>query len=407
MNSKKMNEYWMFLKDITLYLDIFSFNPNLCFDGHYTFRSELGVIMSVIFYIISGILGFTFLLNYIHGDKINVVQSSIYGNENEIPLTGNTVMLRLYDELGNDVPISIIYPVAAMVKEDSISLSFDFIFYNLRKCEKSDFEGITSKNLNGNNNFYCLNISSLSKDGYTSLQSNIHKEYFQYLCIFFTECNNDNPLYSVNCSSAEEIKDYMSNHTITLEFYLPQDYCDHNNKTNPILKSFKDNSQLISDKYTYFQASIKKVFYYSDDGFIFEKLMSYSGLQKQNEEFSYMNKPFYVESLGAIHFNLEMKASFSESIVYKRNYYKIQEVFADFSGIFNVLFVIFKIICYLFTRSLYFREIISIQKKDNYYSDRNTKKLFFYNYCIKNNPYHILNSNKKLSSLTIKKKFRC
>ena len=155
-----------------------------------------------------------------------------------------------------------------------------------------------------------------------------------------------------------------------MEYILRNDYATHNNKYTPIKKSYKSHSKYINNGLYFLSVTLQKIFYNSDDGFIFVKNKKYEGLKVGQIEESYQDKGYMSTYLGEIHFNLEILPSVLSASQYNRTYLKLQNILALFRGIFNVILFLCQSLTFILTRGLFFRDIALLSFKDEYYSNK-------------------------------------
>ena len=183
-------------------VDIFSFNPNLCFNGEYRYRSFTGTLVSLMFYGIIVILGLVLLRNYMNDSVMTIIQSDFYGYDNEIKLSDDLILIRIYDEMNSPIPESLTKPYILFTYENNGTS--DIKLYNMKKCEEKDFVKDRSILLNVTQ-YYCLNTSALEhkfikNSEKLGLVSNIN--------IYISFCNSTTVYNNDNCMSKEEREKY-------------------------------------------------------------------------------------------------------------------------------------------------------------------------------------------------------
>ena len=185
-------------------IDIFSFNPNLCFNGEYRYRSIIGIIISLLFYIIVICLGTILLKNYIDVVDMNIIHSDYYGYDNEVKLSDDLLLIKIFDDNYQQVPESLVKPF--VVYTYNINGTIDIKIYNMKKCDEKDFNN--NHNLVENiTNYYCLNTSALK---YKSIKLSQKSGIVSYFSIYISFCNSSSILYNQNCASQEEKEKYKN-----------------------------------------------------------------------------------------------------------------------------------------------------------------------------------------------------
>lgn len=194
--------------------------------------------------------------------------------------------------------------------------------YNITKCDNVAYplDLDITRNLK---ELYC--IENLNTDIYGYFTSNST----QILSFSVSACDiNTNP----NCASESELKTFVNSHYFSI--YYMNSIVDINNISNPIKKklgytySYLNYAQLSETNLFY-----KKLLIESDDGVVFENKVT--------------NEDIMISRLTNINgVRLDDEGSFSNINVYllndysyyKRNYIKLQNVFADLGGIIKCLY---------------------------------------------------------------------
>ena len=345
--------------------DIFSFNPDLCFNGEYRYRSVVGVIISLIFYCTVISLGTLLFKNYIDGVGMSVIQSEFYGYDNEIQLSDNLLMVRIINESSLPVPTSIIKPFVSY--NYYMNNSNDVFVYEMKRCEEKDFENALKHIAPDINSYFCLNTSSMK---YKSIKYSDKLPLQSYLGIYAAFCDSSTYFNNENCSSPEEQEKYKKNNVLVFEYILKDDYANHKNNINPIQKSYKTKTKYINNGLSYLSITLQKIFYSSDEGFIFIRNKNYEGLKTGEVTESFQEKGISSYYIGNVHFYLEILPSILSAIQYNRSYPKLQSILASIGGIFNAIMFLCQFIAFFFTRGLFFRDLTLLYFNNTYYNNK-------------------------------------
>lgn len=359
-----------FFDNIIYQGDILSFNPELCYNGHPRYISNIGLFFSILLYIAT--VGFIiyFFISFVDGNKMNVIESEEYNFDSRIKIHSKFILVKIADLSYYPIPEGIFNLFAFYITESS-GEEEQMNPMELKVCNESDFTEHELKQINANiSTFKCLSLPEnedlelkYQKDPYTT----------NYLRIAIAKCSPDSYFNNINCLSEEEINNYIENNVIIFDFLVPADYTDHKSTDNPILRSYKKHFKYVPKGLSYSTVKLKKMFYTSDDGLLFTKNKYYEGvniyeIQDTSQE-HYLPNEYY----GDVHYNLELISSDYFCIKLHRSYDKFQDFLATIGGILNLCYYFFRILTYLITRGLFFRDLILLPTIEKYSMIRKNK----------------------------------
>ena len=185
------------------------------------------------------------------------------------------------------------------------------------------------------------------------------------------------------CKSDDELNDFFSYNGAAHLFYI-DNYINVLNYKNPITKFFNiiDNSIQL-DNYITNHLNFNPSLIKTNNGLIFDNIKKeLSYVYERNDVIVYSNDNHDIFTVYYIWLKNRMN-------YYERTYKRIQEVFSDIGGIFQVIFIIAKIINLLYNKYIILSDIENLV-----YSLIKYEKHFF-----NKNKIQTLNSNFKISNL--------
>ena len=310
--------------------------------GEKTYTSFLGGLFSIILFILTPIILVIFGLPMVEKTNTKITFSKSYQQQTHLNMT-------------NHFPImATVVKKAGLIIADSPTIyNIQFVSYEIRQVNKTAMR--TIKNLNsgpctendfdGNLNSYVSNLSSSKLTNYICLKQDqnidifgtIGSSPFKYLGILINSWVNSTNS-NITCKSQSDINAALQNVFLTIQF--PDHYFDSNNYTDPgqfypHQYAFPISSTFYKRIYLYY----KNVDFSTDDGIILEKFKTKSFYQIDSTNIDIYpsgGAAFYPNTISEITLTITQLKD-----IYKRNYYKIQNLAADMGGIYKTFLLIF------------------------------------------------------------------
>ncbi len=371
--------------------DILSFNPELCYNGYPRYKSNIGLFFSFILYIAIFCIFIYFFINFVDGDKLNVIESEEYDFDSRIKLNSKFILFKLADSNYNPIPEGI-FNIFVFFTIEAKGQLFDLKPITIKDCNINDFTDQEIKQINANiSSFKCISPSP----EYSEIKYQKEPYDINYLRIGIGKCSISSYTGINYCLSEEEMDNYIKNNVILFEFLLPADYADHKSSKNPIIRSYKKYFKYIPKGLSSSTVKLKKIFYNSDDGLIFTRIKVYEGVNIYEIEDTNQEHSLPYENIGEIHYILELISSDMYSVKLNRTYAKFQDFLATMGGIFSLIYNFFRILTFLITRGLFFRDLLLLPTNENYLKLRKnkSKEISEFNLYLENN------ANKNLISV--------
>jgi len=343
------------MKKIFYMCDILSQKPELKIDGESRHATTIGSILSIMTYLM--ILTVSAYFSYILLNRLDM-SVTYYVSPVKLPEFEISMMpwaFMVSSRLGQ--------PLVNTSRYFTIqSLRYDFKY----QAGVGDIANITpvpiercnlTTNLLGYENYfnevpfldyhYCLpvNQSVKIKGAYAEVPA------FSFFANFILRCRNNSALNKTDCYENSKIDTYLDSTNFLIKFI---DYTFNSNVNEPGQAYLRSEAFVLNpnlQKRVVF--NIRSVDYTTDYGFVFESLESntYYTIGDARET---IDTSLLLGRIASIHFTMDPKKDF-----YKRSYMKVQTLLANVGGVIKSLLVISKIFSYLFTKELYFLELVS------------------------------------------------
>ena len=328
--------------------DIYSKRIGLFYQSKEKLGTTFGIILTIIYVVISLGLFITYITDIIKRKTINVHDSSIYPRKApSIELDKKIFYFAFGVESPNDrtrfIDKTIYYPRAHFFDKVKDGENLKTIYeeeLEVERCDETKFGKdyqilLVSGELN---NSYCL------KDINFTLTGGLKYERISYIiigiypCINTTENNN-------HCKPQEIIDEHLSGAYFS---FLAKDIgLNPSNYSNPIVPTFQDffttiDKSFFRDYILYF--GITEI--QTDEGLFYKKMRTQKVLQirKEAKAFYFRDDSHYYngDTMCAIQFRLG-----DDIRIHKRSYNKISEVFATTGGYMQLISTIFTIVTFL------------------------------------------------------------
>ena len=311
--------------------------------------SILGIILSffsILFISFISIYYFIVLLNH---SSFSIIASNNYSKNSSINLSNIPIMIGLTDKHSNLYNINEeIFKIEVWMKtlnqaknsdDNTLNSLIELEYCNISKY-KNEFPEMNNYDLS---KFLCLKPNqNLVLNGRNGDTLNIYNS----LSIYFNICIDG------NCTEQhlDLINSILNNSFISIHYLY--DNIDHYNYQKPFNKTFKnENFQIIS-------SSFKKIFYYlssityiSENGIIFNKKTKFKSFTFDSFHLDYMSSNNQIVINNKLYSKIiQFSICCSDySIVYKRKYIKIIDIFSNIGGFIDFIYLIFNSITIYFS----------------------------------------------------------
>ena len=332
-------------------LDFIGPSPKLYIFEKERYQSLFSLFFSLLIIIISIAFILYSLVTYIKFDRPNIVysKSNDQNEKREIYIKDSLLMFQIIDSFSF---AKINESIAYLEAEYSFifdNATYGFYKLNVEKCQ-------IGYNINSE-------YKKVFKEKFSSLASdyiNFHKTINEFYCI--NNNNNDLSLFyapnigfnNINLNIIFKNQSKYSPENISLMMIYENNLINHNDKNNPISKSFDYNfiRSFNSFDYTSINFNFQYLKYETDEGLFFEDLISSKGMSfldmvyyKNTEEVFNLDDDFLTKNfskIGTIIFSLNK----SYYDYYIRTYKKVQTLLAEIMSIVSLLFEIGRQVLY-------------------------------------------------------------
>jgi hypothetical protein len=325
------------------YIDIFAREPKLFINQEKTLKSTPGFIMSLFMIISILIISFYFLIDLFSFRKSNIMYNKLDNPTPKLNMTEVPFIIGILDGSFNS------YPEAdRLFKVYALKAGTNSFKMTVEKCDINKHFGIYKNHfINTPNitNYYCIPYA----------QRELIITNSNFLNFDVKRCINGTTidLYSQKQISNDCVSEELFTKTMTssnIRFFSVDSIIDHRNRTQPnqiAVKSFQlPISSTIFKRYWVYK---KLVIYNTDYGFAMqdEKIENF-----YQHDFIDTSVDLRKDAFGKF---AQVSIYVSNNYdVYFRTYTKIQNVFAEISGVFQALFLISKLIVSFLTNNIYF-----------------------------------------------------
>jgi len=249
-------------------INLFKLNFYLNYKGKEDYSTSIGIILSIISYLIGIFSIFYFSFQTLDKNNYNINSYKTYSeNDNTINMTNLPLVLGIYNS-NNLIEIDESYFTFNVIKEKYNLYNFFYEYENIEliKCNSSlvDNDIINQLPYENISKLLCFpkNID-LSVYGHpNTLNNNISK-----ITINLSLCNNEN--YNNQCKDKDTIYNLLKNSYIIFSFINYN--AEHNDYKNPIKKIiFIEYFNLINDFINQYTLYFSPSTYYSYNGIIFD-----------------------------------------------------------------------------------------------------------------------------------------
>ena len=347
-----------FMNELYLNLDIYSIPFSLRFKKEKVYQSNFGSIFGIISFLIFFLIIFIFFNTILKREYFHFTQSTEMNNNEEFRLNEELILVGLINGKGEFIEQNPkLFTLELTYEERNIAPKDMKYFHNktkisLIKCHNDEkFIRYINYFDNSSNsyNFLCISYNKSLK-----IRGNYGDKNYSNLNLEIKICNQ-----KVNslCYSEEEIYKKLNNSFIVIGFL--EKIIDNYDYSNPIkLKKkaefFPVSPFLIKSYYI----SYTKVKYESDNGLIFKNKTIYNFYQ-----YNYKNSDFELihvneNNSSQILFSLTL-ISTEETLIYKREYYKIKDILANITTWIKLVYEILTLLLQYFIRKFKMLDIVN------------------------------------------------
>jgi hypothetical protein len=404
-----------YIKKQFLLIDRFGSKARFSINGHKTYQTVFGAIITIISYIIIFIFFLIFSKELIYHRKPNIITSELIDTSPIHFLFSDEFIWAIslqYSNYSNFIDETV-YNLNAYVAISDVlengTMKENRIFLDIVKCSNYTFKSIPEYFYSLDiNNLYCVNLTGITlrgvymEDKWTTINFQFQK------CVNSTSNNNQ-------CRSPDEITDILNGGYLgifTTDYQiLPNNYSQPAQVyAKNIFTTF--SVQQYTDFWVYYQ--IKQI--NTDKGIFFDSIVSESVL---TFEYTSENKDYRDSN---IFLSVYIRESTNRKVL-DRSYSKFQDIAAGVGGIIKIIFILGEIVTYFFRRTLYKNyilqffnldeskfedfskeeennEMIKLQTNDVFGSDNNYKRNQSNNYSKSNLQSLSLNKNGTLKLKT-------
>jgi hypothetical protein len=309
------------------------------------YRSVLGGISTIIFFVISLVIIVSFGRELIYKENPKVTLSKAFQTGGRIKMTNNFPLVLNVIKRGGFTILDAekIYSIKMVTfNVTGTSNGVPNIIknpVNISICKEEDLNGRINELLSTMNPptlsaFYCL-----KQNQNMEIFNNIGFSFFNYYALLINRCVNGT---GIICKSNAEIDDIFSQ-SVFINIINPDYYFDSNSLEDPgqfysKVFSFPISTSFYKRIYIYY----KNIDYITDYGYLFPQLRNQSYYQFDNfkeDIFFSRNVAFSPETIAEISLTTSQIKD-----VYYRNYYKVQNLAADVSGILKVIMIVITLV---------------------------------------------------------------
>lgn len=365
------------MKNFFLSLDFLSPSPQIYYLTKTRFANSFGTIISIIIFltILSFFIYFlSFFLSYTNPSIYSYVEPTY---SSSLDLTNKKIRFKIVDQYNNEVNPRIVQvvPFLTNITNDNIETQH---LLNTSKCNINDLVSLNKNYLtntnDASNKFFISNFTCISNNINSYSKLSFNNSFQSYITAYVAKCIN-NTKNNRFCLPADDIDIYLIKNKIFLLMYIENIWVNHTKK-EPMIKSYSVRKIEVDMSFYYkYYHSFQEVKYKSDNGLIFEKINEYKDFvfdsnnnynsNGQNNIGNY--RLGLISTVNMVYPNTLMEAVFSLnrefSLTYVRSYPKLQSVFASGGGFCYIIFIIGKLIVYMFANGKMFVEIITIRNK--------------------------------------------
>jgi hypothetical protein len=378
------------------YFDIFGCDPQLFIYGEKRYKTSFGSLMSII--TLTAILAFVFyfFIEMINRNKINLISNQKTKFNNTLDLSDYPFMFKIATVKGDAFKNTIVLPIVNVWTYPPMSNGTPII--ETVKVETCDinihfgkFKDLFTK-LNGIETHYCLPPGSFKT--LTGIEGDLINGYTRFF-IYITTCTNSTSTKAqcdtdaVIIKSLTDISPYMFIYAIDYEI-------DNENNKQPMQPYVKLNRLLLSPQAKYRHTlNLKKIFYTSDDGFVFEDNTQFEFFQHTPIMSDlYIGNTFNIkEAFGIFAFSGNYIGDF-----HVRTYAKLQALLANVGGVVNALVTSARIIVVFFTEQM----VVIKYSNETVIHDEDKKKTNIIHSSILKQFNSVTISNAELNNIRIK-----
>ena len=365
-----------------LFFDIFGERPQFFINGYHSQKTIFGSIISIFLYVSILILFIIFSLDILYHENPTLVKTNYI---DEIPPQynfDNNFMMAIVLEYPNYTKFINEKIYTLKIRETNYSYINGSTIANsereikYKKCSEFKFNIIPEYfEALDIDNMYCLNLT-----GY-SLEGDFMKDRWRTLIFNFEKCVNSTDNNFI-CESIDEIEKTLNGGYI--EVFITDTTIIPNNYKKP-MKIFGRNifNSLNGKDYSEFWIYLKRMDVISDNGLVFHNY-------KKNYGIAYDRFNFLKYSLKN---NLFLQVTFKLSVtreVYNRSYKKIQEIYADLSGLYQGISFVIGVFFYILKKTFYKNYLLQ------FFNLNVTKDIKRYNYIANEK----LNKNKIFNNIS-------
>ena len=342
--------------------DMYSKKLGFYFKNQEKVGSYFGFFLSLVYVVVSLILFFSQLIKVIKREELNVYDSTIYAQE--MPSI-NVDVNQLYFAFGLEDPLTsnrfidegIYIPKVAFVEK--VKINDELITVNttnlpLEICKESNF-GENYQHLftkNELNNSYCLKNFT-----YNLLFAGGYKyEKFNYIRLRIYPCVNSSSNNN-SCKPQEEIDSYLASGYFSI---LIKDFgLNPSNYSNPVVPTFQDLYTTIDKKiYRNYILNFGVTEIHTDTGLFYQDIKKdrYFQYRKEIQTFSFRDEKEYYAGKSIILVQMKLDDA---TIIQKRSYTQISELFSRIGGYMQLMNTVFLLIASLFNKFNFDLKIIN------------------------------------------------
>ena len=355
-----------------LLIDIFGSKAYFSINGHKSYQTVFGSIMTIISYITIFIFFIIFSKEIIYHRNPNIITSDLIDSTPIHFMFTDEFIWTFSLQFSNFSSFidETVYNVDAYIAISNLiengKVKEDRIYLNLVKCSNYSFSSIPDY-FNGLNinNLYCVNLTGITlrgdfmQDKWTTIKFEFNK------CVNSTKNNN-------SCRSPEEITEILNGGYMGI---FATDYQINPNDYKQPAQIYGKNIftafsvQHYADFWVYFQ--IKQI--NTDTGILFDSIVSETVL---SYEYTYENTDYRESN---IFLTVYLRESTNRRVL-DRSYSKFQDVAANIGGIIKIIFSIGEVITRFFRRTLYRNYILQFfnldeSKFDEFSKEENNKEI--------------------------------
>jgi hypothetical protein len=336
------------------YCDILGSSPILYTDSKPKFKTFVGGLFSIIYFLIALGISIYFILETLGRKNYQVVYNEISSKNASYDIKENPIVIGALNLDGVPLPDTILTYKAKYTF--NFGLNFTSEEVPMIKC-RDDLVGedklklIPPDKLAGFGFFWCFDPEYAEKRLIKGSQSS---ENFGYYNIYPIPCNNATS--NNTCEPAEKIAKLISQSSQYMGFY---DYLmDHDKVYDPGTLYIKGNFLFIS-LITYYKYvfRFRNIDYFNDYNMLFSSLTS---------DHYYTMEDYYIATAGDIS-EQDLEGSISsitlwmsdKKPVYHRTYEKLQTTIASISGVIKVLFILAEVLEKVILKNLFYQHLIN------------------------------------------------